>query len=89
MAKIIQGETMRLSKQYMNERRHAANCSTHSMTAAITFKLFYWLHATTLAPETRTKIEDLPFQSDLFSFKTDEMLKQNQEKTNTLLECLW
>lgn len=72
LAKILQMEALHLSKQQINNGRHAADSSAGAMESAIVLHRHAWLRSTSLPVETMQKIEDLPFEvSTLFSSKTD------------------
>lgn len=88
LAKRIQTEAVCLSKRQISAGRNAVEASACSMALAITLRQHAWLHNATLLTETRSHVEDLPFEkSMLFAKLTDEFLssvKKASQNTKTL-----
>lgn len=76
LAKVIQTEALRLSKQ-SNTSRRATSASVCTKASSIILRWHAWLQSTALLPEMHAPVENLPFEgSSLFSSKMDLFLQQ-------------
>ncbi|KAJ7324743.1 hypothetical protein JRQ81_017763 [Phrynocephalus forsythii] len=83
-AALIFDEAMALSAQQMCTSRHAFDCTTKIMGAAIGLRRHAWLRTTGLSDDHKAQIENLPFEGDkLFHPTTDDLMEDHHKKQNT------
>ncbi|KAJ7304165.1 hypothetical protein JRQ81_011695 [Phrynocephalus forsythii] len=87
-ATAIYKEAMFVAAQQMLSARHASNCATRSLGAAVILRRHSWLRSTGLPEDIKGHIEYLPFEGEgLFHIKTDEII-QDLEKKRTIAKRL-
>ncbi|XP_015270124.1 PREDICTED: plexin-C1 [Gekko japonicus] len=75
---------MLLAKHQLNTAKHMLDVAAKTLTLAVTLKHHAWLRSTALSQDTRTLIEDLPFESEgLFSSTTDTVLQDLDKSIKT------
>lgn len=74
-------EGLTLSKQILSSAKHLCDTSAKTLSSAVGLRRYSWLRSSSLHPDTKTFIEDMPFDGEgLFNAATDSTLQDMDKK---------
>ncbi|XP_044302401.1 serine/arginine repetitive matrix protein 1-like [Varanus komodoensis] len=87
-ARLVHSEAEKLSRYQIEAARHHVDCDGKAMLSAVVIRRHAWMRSANLPQETRSQIEDLPFDGEwLFSAHTNECV-DSLHKARTTPKCM-
>lgn len=81
LAELLREEALCLSKQQISAGRHSTDSSSGALASVLVLRRHAWLLSRALPPDTRQKMEDLPFERTiLFASLADSLFSQIKNK---------